>query len=268
MSNFFEGFFSKTTVSNCKLVVVANAQYGKTSQKLGDKIWEYISLLDLLNLSVCSQAAASLTASKAIIDSLSSTHPRVSRIGEFNLSFSTDLKIGLLRRILCRVATGKEGILSIDGNSGRVVMDIGSAFNDQDAFLAVTAVPFPEELDSLAEPRNIDKYLEGCSVDEYDDFAPRFPLPRDKTHRRGDSMFNSDIESIASEALSQDLQSIALSALALEQMDLKGPSGPPKHHRAKKGISSSAPVQSDIQEALARDALNAADSDEEKEGKR
>ena len=36
------------------------------------------------------------------------------------------------------------------------------------------------------------KHLERASCDEYDDYLPRHPKPREIGHRRGDSLFNSD----------------------------------------------------------------------------
>lgn len=41
------------------------------------------------------------------------------------------------------------------------------------------------------------RHLESASFDEYDDFTPRHPVPKDKVHRRGDSYFNSDISEVA-----------------------------------------------------------------------
>lgn len=43
----------------------------------------------------------------------------------------------------------------------------------------------------------IEGRLESASFDEYDDFTPRHPVPKDKVHRRGDSYFNSDITEAA-----------------------------------------------------------------------
>jgi len=42
----------------------------------------------------------------------------------------------------------------------------------------------------------LESRLESASFDEYDDFTPRHPVPRDKVHRRGDSLFNSDITEV------------------------------------------------------------------------
>lgn len=52
---------------------------------------------------------------------------------------------GMLRRVLHRVTTGTEAVVSVDSTTGRIVMDIGSAFS-RDVYLAahVTAVPYDE----------------------------------------------------------------------------------------------------------------------------
>lgn len=52
---------------------------------------------------------------------------------------------GMLWRVLHRVTTGTEAVVSVDSTTGRIVMDIGSAFS-RDVYLAahVTAVPYDE----------------------------------------------------------------------------------------------------------------------------
>lgn len=62
----------------------------------------------------------------------------------------------------------------------------------------------------------IQRNIEAHSFDEYDDFTPTHPQPRDKTHRRGNSYFNSDIENHANKAL--DLHEVAELALNMENL--------------------------------------------------
>lgn len=50
------------------------------------------------------------------------------------------------------------------------------------------------------EDPQIEKSLELCSFDEFDDFTPTHPQPKESKHRRGNSLFNSDIEAYAIEA--------------------------------------------------------------------
>uniref|UniRef100_A0A7S0T0H6 Uncharacterized protein n=1 Tax=Chromulina nebulosa TaxID=96789 RepID=A0A7S0T0H6_9STRA len=187
-----------------------------------DKIFSYLTLQDVLNISVVSTLCASFPISAERSNHFIQNNHKISYIGQFKLVINENYSIGILRRLLHRVVAGNEAILSIDSNTGRVILDIGSAFKDKDAYLAsnVTAVPLSaDELlhEAFIEQHHIEKHLEISSCDEYDDFNPRFPNPRDKSHRRGDSYFNSDIESHASEALGGfDLSSIANMALALE----------------------------------------------------
>ncbi len=69
----------------------------------------------------------------------------------------------------------------------------------------------------------IEKHLESESFDEFDDFNPRHPQPKDKTHRRGGSYFNSDIsDTVEQLRVSEDalnLSQIALHALELNNTD-------------------------------------------------
>ncbi len=62
----------------------------------------------------------------------------------------------------------------------------------------------------------IQKCLESNSYDEYDDFTPRHPVPKDKVHRRGDSYFNSDIADAAKGA-TLDATVKKLAVLAIEE---------------------------------------------------
>lgn len=87
-------------------------------------------------------------------------------------------------------------MVSVDSTTGRIVVDIGSAFN-KDVYLAahVTAVPLDDgshrnvkkkefwrllSFVDTVEAEQIQKHLEVCSYDEYDDFKPRHPLPKEK----------------------------------------------------------------------------------------
>lgn len=200
----------------------------KVFSAVGDHIWAYTSLTDILNVSVSSRLCASLPISSDVVQ----THvdrSRMSHIGNFRLTFSSAVSLGILRRMLHRVNIGNTAVISIDENSGRIIVDIGSAFKDRDAFLAsnVTLLPAISSADSYGTAiDNADqvilKHLEVSSYDEYDDFNPRHPLPKDKTHRRGGSYFNSDIELYATEAVADefnDLQNIAFQALNLEGID-------------------------------------------------
>mmetsp|Transcript_25887 Transcript_25887/g.35618 ORF Transcript_25887/g.35618 Transcript_25887/m.35618 type:complete len:259 (+) Transcript_25887:1669-2445(+) len=194
-----------------------------SEQKIG--LWSFLSLKDVLNLSISSRFGASLMIPPYATQAITrlSDHPHLQNLGRFNIKFQSDLSIGMLRRVLNRLCTGSEAVVSVDSTTGRIVLDIGSAFN-KDVYLAsqVTAFPLDEE---FTESEQIQKHLEVCSYDEYDDFQPRHPLPKEKNHRRGDSYFNSDVDMYANEAVvgmkAFDMQNIAAAATALnvEEVD-------------------------------------------------
>ena len=88
--------------------------------------------------------------------------------------------------------------------------------------------------------------LEKSSFDEFDDFVSRHPNPKQNpSHKRGDSLFNSDIEQIAEIARSEEnISNLSdMVSLAFERQDsnendiadgVGGLKPPPKrHHRAR-----------------------------------
>lgn len=220
MDSFAVEFFSAKATPPPQPPLVA------VMKKAGSTIFSFLTVPELLKLSACSRLTTSLTIDREVLDYQVQRYQPVSTIGRFALSFQSNTTLGLFRRVLCRVVCGTAGMLSIDGNTGRIVMDIGSAFNDEDGFLP-SAVPVDDEEGSSIPDMGIQKHLEIASYDEYDDFAPRHPLPREKGHRRGNSLFNSDVEYAATEALlappmpdlgGMDLAEAAAQAVAMELM--------------------------------------------------
>jgi len=187
--------------------------------KAHPQIFSFLDLKDILVLSTGSRFTANLGVDVATVHSLLENNKKASNLGNFSLRFPSELTTGLLRRILNRVNTGAEAIISIDHQSGRIIMDIGSAFNNKDAFLASDVQPVSDNEEEDVGSQEIFKHLEICSYDEYDDFNPRHPKPRDKAHRRGDSYFNSDIDMVVNELYSGmgaspfNLQNVAASAV-------------------------------------------------------
>jgi len=160
-----------------------------------------LTLKDVLALSTCSKFTAGLGISADAIHKLIEENKSSTHLANFRLSFSSELTTGLLRRMLNRLNSGTEASIYIDSGSGRIILDIGSAFNNKDAYLA-TNVEVLSDDESDGGRQEIFKDLENYSVDEYDDFNPRHPKPRERAHRRGDSYFNSDIEQVVTELYS------------------------------------------------------------------
>lgn len=192
-----------------------------TDPKIG--VWSFFDIKDVLNLSVASTFTANLIIPSHYVRKL--TRNKLEPIGRFKLKFPTDLTVGMFRRVLNRIHTGSEAYVSVDASNGTIVLDIGSALNNKDVFLAPQVVSVAEPAvddDSLQQQQyqQIFKHLEISSYDEYDDFMPRHPLPREKNHRRGDSYFNSDVDMYANEVLvgmkAFDMQNLANAALDVD----------------------------------------------------
>lgn len=198
------------------------SSFARVSKACGNRIWCFLDLQDILNVSVLCRDTAGLIISRENIQRFLESDPRIRSLGHYKLAFASDATLGLMRRILNRVVQGNEGILSIDLNSGRVILDIGSAFKDRDTFMAsvVNVLPDNEPIPGSYGDEPILKAIEHASFDEYDDFNPRHPQL--KTHRRGGSYFNSDIGDYGSEALRglNDFDMTNLASMAMESLEL------------------------------------------------
>lgn len=203
---------------------MADSVFVQLFHNAGDNIWHFLELKDILNLSVCSRSAAGLTVSADALNNIITKQKFAKeteggKLGHLSLSFASDLSTGMVRRVMNRVCGGNTAIVTIDDRNGRITLDIGSAFHDNDAFLASEVTPVADDVD--VESQQIFKQLEISSYDEYDDFNPRHPMPKERsTHRRGDSYFNSDIDTVVNELSNSnansnggDLSSIAKAAL-------------------------------------------------------
>jgi hypothetical protein len=165
---------------------------------VADILWDFVDLKDVLNVSVCSRQLAQLPVPAQNLNRLVDSNPKYQSVGQMKLSFAHDLTTGLVRRVMNRVQTSVQATLTIDERTGRIVLDIGSAFNNNDAFLAREVTPIGEEED-VSERTQIFKEISISSMDEYDDFNPRHPMMKDRAHRRGDSLFNSDMDFVNNE---------------------------------------------------------------------
>jgi len=166
-------------------------------------IWSYLTITDLLTVSTCSTFTANLAISDSTVECAlfderynKDKHLMWKLSGHYQLRFPSMLTTGLLRRVLNRLNTCHTAVISIDDHTGRINLDIGSAFKNNDTFLASDVSIFPDDDE---DAQHVFKHLEIVSYDEYDDFNPRHPKPREKAHRRGDSYFNSDIELVVNE---------------------------------------------------------------------
>ena len=170
-----------------------------TVGSVADILWDFVEVDDVLNVSVCSKAFAQLPVPAANINRLVERDAKCSTLGQMRVNFAHDITTGLVRRILNRVHTSSQVTISIDDRAGRIILDVGSAFNKNDAFLARDVTPVAEnEVDTPNQ--QIFKEIEISSYDEYDDFNPRHPMMKDRPgHRRGDSLFNSDADFVAQE---------------------------------------------------------------------
>lgn len=180
-----------------------------------DHIWSYLTITDLLTVSTCSTFTANLTISDSTVECLlfderyTKTKRLMCMFSDFHqLRFPAVLTTGLLRRVLNRLNTCPVAVISIDEHTGRINLDIGSAFKNNDTYLASNVSILLEDEDE--EAQQVFKHLEIMSYDEYDDFNPRHPKPREKVHRRGDSYFNSDIELVVNELPAALLDAVVL----------------------------------------------------------
>lgn len=214
LDSFQVDFFGTRGFSNLK----RSPLFLTVPRKVGSQLWSFLNIWEILRLSATSKTVAGFIISKELIDEILRRQPTLGFIGRFGLSFGSDVSFGVFRRIMSRIMTGTQGVISIDVQSGRINMDIGPAFTELDVLLP-SALPYDDD-DSSVPDVGIQKNLEIASYDEYDDFAPRHPLPREKTgHRRGDSFFNSDVEYAANEALAL-VSAAPLDATGFEGMDL------------------------------------------------
>jgi hypothetical protein len=195
---------------------------------VNDDIWGMLELKDVLKLSTCCRFSSNLGIDSYSIHSLLERAKQDTKLGNFSIRFPDELTTGLLRRILFRLNAGGVANVNIDIKTGKILLSIGSAFSHKQH---EPPTPDPQnntDNESDAENQEIFRHLEHCSMDEYDDFNPRHPKPRDKAHRRGDSYFNSDIDMVVNELYSGagaspfDLRKMATSAAS----DLEFPTPP------------------------------------------
>ena len=180
--------------------------------RCGSSLFDFLELKDLIALS------SSSTVGNTLLIPAETLNSRVNEKSVFHkkLHFPHEITAGMLRRILHQLNSVEVITVNIDDRQGRILLDVGSVReNDDDS---------DDDQNSTNEHMIIFKELEKCSYDEYDDFNPRHPLPKDRAHRRGDSYFNSDIDMVVGELGNQqiDLSNIAKAALTEDTTNADG----------------------------------------------
>ena len=198
-----------------------------------NSIWTYLDLKDILALSATSKVISSkICVDQGAMHYLIANNKKCSEICKYKLVFESNrISIGAFRSVLHHIlVTTTTAVLTVDV-TGTVNLNLGrmtinkNVFNTLDfiSTLGGTLKTYGEEKGANETELDdtdykIENFLEISSVDEFDDFKPRHPQPRDKTHRRGDSYFNSDITETISNVDTLELQNLAKIALdALEQ---------------------------------------------------
>jgi hypothetical protein len=163
------------------------------------RIWEYLTLEEVLLFSSCSHLTSALSIQQSTAQLLIDQHNLAKNIDPQFLDLN-HMNLGMLRKTIHRLVDGiAEPTNSTTEYSG--LIDESRA-----------ADPFDDE-----EPVAIEKHLESNSFDEFDDFNPRHPDY--KSHRRGGSFFNSDLSDIAAQVYASDLSLIAKKALDFSEND-------------------------------------------------
>lgn len=161
-----------------------------------ENIFKYLTITELLLFSSVSKNLSNIKLNCEFINYLIKSTKSKLNFGSINLNFRDDLTVESVRKIICKIASGSncEVIISKDGF---VSLDISLKINL--VMSSTNTTPFQTDDCSddynqmVAEEQKIQKFLEVSSVDDFDDFTPRHPEPKDRAHRRGDSYFNSDI---------------------------------------------------------------------------
>ena len=186
------------------------------SRVVGDKTWSFSELRETLKSSELSIPLEELPSLNTILNNSANNEGGfIRKVGNLEVHFPDNLRmtVALFQTILAKLQepTSNRARVEVDERSGRILLDLGkingTSGNSPDA---------ATDQEENEEHSEIYKHLEISSYDEYDDFNPRHPMPRDQgRHRRGDSYFNSDVDMIVSEiARNPDFELKAVAAQA------------------------------------------------------
>ena len=199
----------------------SNLAVDKCSQSLSNilsqtkVVWSFLTLREILNLSATSKQLSSIIIPSDVLKGFSFVNMTripfffgiVVNSAELRSNIATFYRkqdLSLINPELSFASNNNQGDRSINDSTFIQMLSIGEGGKTEEGYVNRDG--------SIPIQRNIEAH----SFDEYDDFTPTHPQPRDKTHRRGNSYFNSDIENHANKAL--DLHEVAELALNLENL--------------------------------------------------
>lgn len=177
-----------------------------------DFIWQFLELKEVLRMSITCRFCANLYISQDNMFAFLGHHHKLKEIGQFKISFASEITIGILRRLLNRVIHGRKGLVSIDG-SGRLRMTSGASLKRTDSsdleenlisvIDEVTPIKQEESEVGTDDLARLNPILEAYSCDEFDDFVPTHPAL--KVNEKGMSYFSSsDFEDFAKETFTRE----------------------------------------------------------------
>ena len=204
-------------------------------------IWQYLELKDLLVFSTSSRFCANMFISQELISlNMQRNEKKLTEIGNFKLSFASELPLGIFRRLLNRIVNGRKAIVSIDVDTGRVKMDIGSAFKETEE--TTIAAEIEQNPHNDIKLPSIDSTLEAYSIDEYDDFNPKHPIFSNPRSRSAITSYfsSSDFEEFAKENLEKSHRLSDLESWSLNQTSFSsfGSAGSLSRVKSKGGLLS------------------------------
>ena len=190
----------------------------------------YLDLKDILTLAMVKKPLGSIILTDhKYLTRLIISNKLISHIDKEYLNI-VDISISGLRKMVSKITLLHVKVAATESDNGtdNVKFSLDERMKlSQESFDTNDLIGNGNENDDSME---IMKHLEVASFDEFDDFNPIHPVPRNnKTHRRGDSYFNSDVSDVATLALAAEtalglgcglgLGSIAKMALLAEGLD-------------------------------------------------
>ena len=168
-------------------------------------VLSFLDINDIAKLSILCKATNSLVLKKELCN-----HLFISRIpNSVPLNIMDDLYFDQFRKLLSHLMR-KQSVNIKLGKDFQMYVDFGDLKINPSLRVDLSQITekFADLPDTVAEEEKIQKFLELSSFDDFDDFQPRHPQPKDRSHRRGDSYFNSDISAIVDTKTVFDLSNL------------------------------------------------------------